>query len=157
MILSFLIVIASLTIFFVLKERFDERPRAFRVVVSAVLTLTIGTVLTMELFIYIHARIVEFKEAVSGVPAVLVVVVFLGLLYAAWWLLMVLGGFNREQFRQFVQDTFVPRAKETFREVAETGRVGWQGLKLSFRNPFRRRRAPRNEDTSADEQDEPPG
>jgi hypothetical protein len=156
MILSFLIIVASLTIFFVLKERFDERPRAFRVAVSAILTLTIGTVLTVEIFIYIHARIVEFEEAVSGVPAFVVILVFIGLLYFAWWLLMLFGGFNRDQFQQFVQDTFVPRAKETFREVAKTGRVGWQGLKLSFLNPFRRKRAPGKEGTAANRQDEPP-
>ena len=140
MILSLLIIVATLTIFFVLKEKFNERPRIFRVTVTALMILTIGTVLTLELFIYIHARITEFLEAVSGLPVVLVIIVFLALLYFAWWLLMLFGGFNRDQFQQFVQDTFMPKAKETFRDVADTGKVGWRGLMRSFRNPFRRRR-----------------
>lgn len=145
MILSFLIIIASLAMFFILKERFDERSRAFRLLVVAVLVLVIGTVVTMELFIYLHARLTEFREAIASVPVVLVLAVFLGVLYLAWWLLVTLGGFNREQFQTFVQDTFVPKAKETFRDVADTGRVGWRGLKLSFRNPFRRRKSDEGE------------
>jgi len=149
MILSFLIIVATLTIFFVLKEKFDQRPRAFRITVTTIMIVIIGTVLTMEIFIYIHARVTEFLEAISGVPAVLVILVFFALLYFAWWLLMLFGGFNREQFQRFVQDTFVPKAKETFRDVADTGKVGWRGLMRSFGNPFRRKRPPEHEDKPA--------
>ena len=155
MILSLLIIIVTLTIFFVLKEKFDERPRLFRITVTAIMILTIGTVLTLELFIYVDARVTEFREAISGVPVILVIVVFLALLYFAWWLLMMFGGFNRDQFQQFVQDTFVPKAKETFRDVADTGRVGWRGLMRSFGNPFRRTRPSATGEGHADPQKDP--
>ena len=150
MIISIILVVVSLTLFFILKERFDQSSALLRFSVYAILALIIGTVFTMEFFIYVHQRIFEFKEAIAGVPSIFVWVVFLGLLYFSWRALILFGKFNRAEFQAYVHDTFVPKAKETFREVAKTSKMGWQGLKLSFKNPFRKK------DPSDDEKN-PPG
>ena len=145
MLISIILIVVSLTLFFILKDRFDRSPPAFRYSVYVVLTLIIATLVTMEFFIYVHQRILEFQEAIKRVPSPVVWLVFLGLGYFTWRVLLLFGKFNRAEFQAYMHDTFVPKAKETFRDVAKTGKMGWQGLKMSFKNPFRKK------DSSEDE------
>ena len=139
MIISLILVAVSLSIFFILKERFDGWPPAFRYGVFTVVSLVIAIVLTMEFFIYVHERLLEFLQAVAGIHPLIILVVFIAIALGTWRGLLVIGAINRESFQQFLHDTFVPKAKETLKEVARTGRLGWRGLKLSFRSPFRRK------------------
>jgi len=132
MLVSLLILVVCLTAFFIVRERIDRLPSVVRVSVLGLLVLVMAVVLTMEFFIYVHERLQLFLAAIEPVPGILVIAVFAGLIAGAVWLLRALAPFSRENFQQFLQDTFVPRARETLKDVAKTSRLGWQGLKLGF-------------------------
>jgi len=130
--ISLLILVVCLTAFFIVRERIDRLSPVARYSVLGLLVLIMAVVLTMEFFIYLHERLLLFLAAIDPVPGVLVALVFLGLIAGAVWTLRALGPFSRENFQQFLHDTFVPRARETLKDVAKTSRLGWQGLKLGF-------------------------
>lgn len=132
MLISLLILIVCLTTFFIVRERIDRMTPAIRYGVLGFLVLLMGVVLTMEFFIYLHERLQLFLSAIDPVPGIIVVAVFAGLIAGAVWVLRAVAPFSRENFQQFLHDTFVPRARETLKDVAKTSRLGWQGLKLGF-------------------------
>lgn len=140
MLISLILIAVSLALFFTLKERFDQAPRVFRYGFYAALTLIIATVLTVEFFIYLSQRAQAFIDATRSIPGFIIILVFLGLLVGTWWLFLLLDDFNRERFQGFLRDTFVPKAKETFKDVAETSKMRWRGLRLSLKNPFKKKK-----------------
>ena len=140
MLISLIFILASLMILFSLKERFDRKSATFKYSVIGLLAILIASILTMEFFIYLHQRILEFIEATTKIPIIIVIIFLAGVTYLIWKALFFLVRCNKEDFQKFIQETLIPRAKETFKEVKETSKIGWQGLRQSFlKNPFKKK------------------
>jgi len=85
-----------------------------------VLSVVIGSVLTMEFFIYLYQRILAFTEAVEGIPTVFVILVFGCLVGGAWWLLNIFLDLKLEQILKII--------KEAWEKLKDTGKGGWVNL-----------------------------
>jgi len=142
MLISLILVTGALALLFALKERFDRSPALLRYGVFGILVLLMGTLLTMEFMIYVHERIRAFLDAVAGIPGVFIVALFLLFLVLSAWAVLLVASVDRDNFRHFLHDTFMPKARETVREVAISGWLGWRGLRRRIGSRLRRFFAP---------------
>jgi len=120
MLISVLLLAISIAIVFSLKDRIKEMNPVLRKSLLGVLSVVIGSVLTMEFFIYLYQRILAFKEAVAGIPTVFVILVFGCLVGGAWWLLNVFLDLKLEQILKII--------KEAWEKLKDTGKGGWVNL-----------------------------
>lgn len=142
MLISLLLIAASLALLFSIKDRIQQRSKLFRYGVVGVLILLTAALATMEFMIYVHERIRAFLEAVAGVPIPVVGAIFLLFLVFSASLFMWVGTLNRDSLRHLLYDTFMPKAREAVGELARSSKSSWREFMRTAGNRFRRRIVP---------------
>lgn len=130
MIISILLISTCIIVFFSLKKTFDEWGSTAKNLFIGALALIIAGVITMELFVYVHQRIIEFLVAIENIPGFIVAIVFLGLFFVGLKILLYLSKKTLEdvqkQIRKFISG------------LKEGSKIGWYGLKGIFGGRFQK-------------------
>ncbi len=135
MLISVIILAVSVATLFMLKDKFMGLTAPIRSAVIGGVSIVVAAVLTMEFFIYLHQRILAFKEAISGIPVIFVILLFAGLAYGAWFVLSL--------FMEFKLEDIIKIFKEAWDKVKEASKGGWFNFKTWWQERRERKKGER--------------
>ena len=121
MIISIIILAASVAIVFMLKDKFMGMGAPIRNGIIGTASLVIATILTMEFFIYLDQRINAFLEAIDKIHIIFVILFFAGLVYVSWLALSL--------FLELSLEDIIKIFKDAWDKVKEAGKGGWFNVK----------------------------
>lgn len=122
MFLSFLLLMIAFSLVLSAKARFDSLPgitRSLLLLLAAVLT---AFVFTIEFFIWIKQRILEFLDAIEGVPWFVIAAVFVFLVYVCYRIFRFLAAIDRQEIGRLFRENVTPHLKEMASDVREAWR-----------------------------------
>lgn len=145
MFLTFFLLLVAFAMVLAVKARFESLPPSSRFLLLGMATLITAFIFTVEFFIWLKARWIEFLLAVEGIPWWVVALVFLGLCWGSFRAYQFLTTLNQHQIGKIFRENVTPHLKEMATDV----RAAWK--KRSWWRIWPRLRKP-----PADQDDSPP-
>ena len=122
MLLTILLLLIAFAIVLAVKARFDSLPPLLRRLLLGAAAALAAFVFTMEFFIWLKRRILEFLEAVEGIPWFVVLGVFLIVLYGAFRLFQFLASIDRQEIGRLFRENVTPHLREMTADL----RAAWR-------------------------------
>jgi len=119
MFLTILLLLIAFAMVLSVKARFDSLPPGARFLLLGAASLITAFVFTVEFFIWLKRRIIQFLEAVEGVHWVVILAVFLVILYGAYRCYRFVTALDREEIGRIFRENITPHLKEMASEVRE--------------------------------------
>lgn len=120
MIFSFILLVAILIAFFVIKARtFDRLNEGGQLLVVLITSIATAIVLTMQLFISGHRVLTEFVQAVEGIHPVAVWGMFLLILFGSYIGMRWIGKLNLSEIRRVLKEEIWPKQRSLMKDTWE--------------------------------------
>ncbi len=136
--------LAVVALLMFLSERFRRLPPPLRIAILIFAAGITGILLTMELFIYVHERWVEFRQAIGPLPLWIPLVIAAAVAMGAYRVYRLLANLDTQTVGSFVSRNLTPHLKAMWREIR-----GREGLLSLFRRK-KSRRYPREGQSSSE-------
>jgi hypothetical protein len=144
MFLTILLLLIAFAMVLSVKARFDSLPPAARNLTLGAAALLTAFVFTVEFFIWLKERLLEFLQAVEGVHWSVVVAVFLLILYGAYRFFRFVTALNQQEISRIFRENVTPHLKEMASEVRDAWKKRkWWRLRLRSKAPEDEGEAPK--------------
>ncbi len=118
MIFSFILLVAILVAFFVIKAKtFDRLGDSGQLLVVIIASTAVAIVLTMQLFISGHRVLTEFVQAVEGIPSLAVGGMFILILFGSFVGMKWIGKLNLSEIKRVLKEEIWPKQRSLMKDT----------------------------------------